>query len=45
MTARINNELSKGTTLTNRNIATDPEIIKDGTKEMKKFDFLDEKVP
>ena len=29
MTARINNELSKGTTLTNRNIATDPEIIKE----------------
>ena len=32
MTARINNELSKGTTLTNRNIATDPEIIKMGQR-------------
>ena len=40
MTARINNELSKGTTLTNRNIATYPEIIKDGTKEMKNLTSL-----
>ena len=45
MTARINNELSKGTTLTNRNsIATYPEIIKDGTKEMKNLTSLMKKL-